>query len=250
MVQNTVFKRIVHALLLFLFLTAVLLADDNQVVAKADSGNKLMTDTGIGLEMRVGTILWSGLSWPKGSASTNGINGKNFLYPTLPTFGFGTRFSIDHNIRFCPSLDLIFDEYVYRADLDRAFRTQNMTGNAVGPLATVTGILISVPVWFDFVIEKSMIFSLSSGLAFYPRLALVALDNSTGIDKITENLNREAKWLYPETGIAFYYAINTWMAVGLQGQMMYPIYHFWSTDGLPFYDSMIFTGIVSFDFFL
>jgi hypothetical protein len=257
-----VYKRGVHALVFF-----VMLGFSNQFVCAAELGsdvpsttgndigtavaaeNKLLSDNSVSVEMRIGSILWSGLAWPDSSISTNGINGKNFLYPTIPIIGVGSRFGLTPNIRMTPSIDFIFDEYVYRADLDRSFRTQNMTGSAVGPVASVMGILISVPVWFDFPIEKNMVFSLSAGLALYPRLALVALDGSSGIEKITQSLNREAKWLYPETGIAFHYAVNPWLAVGLECQILYPIYQIWNSDKLPFYDTMMVISTFGFDFF-
>jgi hypothetical protein len=214
---------------------------------------KLMRGDSIALEARFGSVLWSGFAWPEGAngatVNTNGINGKNFLYPTIPILGVGGRFALGQYIRLTPSLDFVFDEYVYRADLDRAFRTQEMTGKAVGPLATVMGLLVSVPVWFDLPLTEHMVLSLAPGLAFYPRIAVAGLDGSDNIDKISTDLNKEAKWLYPQTGVAFNYALADWFSANVQIQVMYPIYHLWSTDGLPFYDSMMLVGTIGFDFF-
>jgi hypothetical protein len=210
---------------------------------------KLMRDDAIALEARFGSVLWSGFAWPSGSVATNGINGKNFLYPTIPILGVGVRIGLGQYMRLSPSIDFVFDEYVYRADLDRAFRTQEMTGKSVGPLATVMGIMVGVPLWFDLAVSDRAVFSLAPGVAFYPRFAISALDGSSNIDKITTDLNKDARWLYPQTGLAFHYALTDWFSAGVQIQVMYPIYHLWSSDGLPFYDAMMVTGTIGFDFF-
>jgi hypothetical protein len=217
---------------------------------------KLLADDGFALELRGGTVIWSGLDIPAYNPANptglNGINGANFLYPGFPILGMGVRIGMGPVIRLAPSLDLLVDEYLYRPDYDRAFRTNPETGSAVASgasLATVLGFLVSVPLWFDLPLTDRLVVSLAPGIAFYPRLAIMPIDNSTGIEKISENLNREAKWLYPQTGVAISYALGGWFAAGLQVQVMYPIYHAWSSDGLPFHDGLMVTGILAFDLF-
>jgi hypothetical protein len=230
----------------------------NKAVAASDgkAGWKLMADDGFALEIRGGTVIWSGLDMPVYDSANptglNGINGANFLYPGFPVLGVGTRIGLGPLIRLSPSVDFLIDEYLYRPDYDRAFRTTPETGSAVvsgASLATVLGLLVSVPLWFDLPLTDRLLVSLAPGIAFYPRIAVLPLDNSTGIEKISENLNRDAKWLYPMTGVSISYALGEWFAAGLQVQVMYPIYHAWSTDGLPFHDGLMLTGILGFDLF-
>ena len=214
---------------------------------------KLTSTDNVAIGLRVGSILWSGLSMPVSTTSKpvniNGINGKNFLYPLFPIFGIEVRIGLGQTIRLAPSIDLLVDEYVYRADLDRAFRTTHETGSVIGPLATVMGFLVSLPVWFDIPINDRLVLSLAPGIAAYPRVAIMALDKSSGMEKITEALNRETKWLYPETGIAIQYALGSWFTAGLQIQVLYPLYHAWASDGLPFEDGLMVIGTFSFDFY-
>ncbi len=255
MQSQLVFRQSCHVLILYcVLLTSGFFAEKIVAETTQNGDKKLFSDTSFALEMRVGTILWSGVSMPTNADGTNpnvdGINGKNFLYPVMPILGIGARFNLAPNIHMTPALDLLFDEYVYRADLDRAFRTQNTTGNQVGPVATVAGFLVSLPVWFDFKITNYLLFSISPGLSFFPRIALIAIDGSTEINKITNALNREFSWLYPQTGLALDYAIGNTMSIGVQVQVQYPVYHLWSTNGLPFQDSLMINGTIGFDFYL
>lgn len=204
----------------------------------------------IALGPRIGNFIWQGQVYT-GTANRNGIRG-NFIFngPTIPSIGFGTRFGITKLIRLAPSIDFTFDDYVYRADLGRAFQTQSMTGSGTGPVATVMGFLISIPVWFDLNISDRLVFSMAPGISIYPRIALIPIDNSSGIEAISAYLNRDLRWLYPQTGISIKYALDSNTSVGFEIQLLYPIWHLISGDGMSVFDGMIMTGFFGLDFYL
>ena len=211
---------------------------------------KANLENSIAIGPRIGNFIWQGQVYTT-AANRNGIRG-NFIFngPTIPAIGFGTRFGISKLVRFAPSIDFIFDDYVYRSDLGRAFQTQSMTGSATGPVATVLGIMISAPFWFDFNITERLVFGIAPGLSIFPRIALLPIDNSTGIEAISAYLNGDLRWLYPQTGISIKYALDSTTSVGFELQLLYPIWHLISGDGMSIFDGMIMTGFFGLDFYL
>ena len=218
--------------------------------SQASSVLKSNLETNFALGPRIGNFIWMG-QVTNPLSNYNGIRG-NFIFngPTIPAIGFGVRIGFTKLIRLAPSIDFTFDDYVYRADLNKAFPTQSMTGNAVGPVATVIGFMISIPVWFDISLTERLILSLAPGICIYPRVAMLAVDNSTGIDAITNYLNGDLRWFYPQTGISIKYTFDQSTSVGLELQLLYPIWHLVAADNLSFFDGMILTGFFGLDFYL
>lgn len=204
----------------------------------------------IALGPRIGGFFFQDQEIPMNASSTNGIRG-NFIFngPTIPTIGFGSRIGLSKLVRFAPSIDFIFDEYVYRSDIGRAFTTQSMTGSAVGPVATVMGLMISLPFWFDFYLSDRVILSVAPGIAIYPRIALIPIDNSTGIEIISASLNADLAWLYPQTGVSIKYALDSNTAVGFEVEVLYPLSHIGKNDNMGL-DGLIISGGFSFDLYL
>lgn len=210
---------------------------------------KLNKADSVSLGPRLGNVWWQCQTVPPGTSVLNGIRG-SFVFngPTIPSIGIGSRIGIGPGLRFSPSLDFVFDEYVYRADLGRAFMTQNMTGSAVGPVATVMGIMVSLPLYFDIKLSERVSLGLAPGLVVYPRIALIAIDNSTGIEQISAALNANLGWLYPETAVSVSYALNPTTNIGFQLAVLYPLSHLFSNDGMGA-DGMMLTGYFGLDFY-
>ena len=212
--------------------------------------NKATLKNGIAIGPRIGGFFFQNQRVPSGVSNINGIRG-NFIFngPTIPTIGFGTRISLNNFLRLAPSIDFTFDEYVYRPDLGQAFSTQSMTGSSIGPVATVMGFMISIPLWFDINLSNRVVLSLAPGIAIYPRIALIPIDNSSGIETISASLNADARWLYPQTGISIKYAIDPSTSVGFEIQVLYPLSHIGKNDNMGL-DGLIITGGFGFDLYL
>lgn len=204
----------------------------------ANNPFKLMDPNNIGLEFRFGYI-WQGQSYPTSPTTeapdVNGI--RSSVFATIG--GVGTRIGLGSFLRLEPAIEMTADQYVYKTNIGRAFPTQDMTGKSVGPVASVIGLLISVPVNFEFPVSDRIVWDVGPGLAFYPRLIGEVLDGSEGTEAITDYLNGDGRWLYPMVSTGFQFAIADWVSAGLRFRTFLPIWHAWDSEDLPFWDNLL-----------
>lgn len=169
----------------------------------------------------------------------NGIRSSSLNH--LP--GFGANIKLDNAVFLSPSIELLYDEYIYKTNLGMAFPTIiGMTGSdSGGPVGAVLGLLVSIPFDFLFPVSNQVTIELSPGVSFLPYIPVSVIEDkdSVGIDRIGEYLNKDLKWVYPSTAVQVSFKINSSLEAAGRLRVLYPIWHAWANDGLPFYDHMV-----------
>jgi len=184
-------------------------------------------------------INWQGQPYStSGGANTYKANGIA-PSPVYPRFGGGYEFKTNRNQYLAFMLLLYFQEYVYREDLGRAFPTQIETGNQTGPIALVMGVLPSAIYRFEFPLASNAILGLGTGIGLNFHIPVLAIDNSSGNDKIANALFGSFKvpMLILETYGRF--PVGSHTSFGPHLRVMLPIYHVWDGENIEFWDNLL-----------
>jgi len=184
-------------------------------------------------------LVWQGQSFQtsgaSGSYSANGIEAN----PLFTSFAAGFRLKIGVHQYLDMGLTMYLDEYVYRADLQKAFPTQAETGKETGPLALVLGLMPAILYAGEIELSPKAVLGLGAGLAFNFRIPLMALDNSTGIDKIGDYLFGAFKVINPVFEVYSRFPAGNHVTFGPYLRAYLPIYRIWDGDNLPFWDTLL-----------
>lgn len=188
--------------------------------------------------------LRSSLTWIGNSDTSQGSE----IDPVIVLPGLSFSFRLSDVVRFAPGLELSLDEYALVAS-GRAVPTQIETGSAVGPLAVVAGVAVSTPWYFGFFPVPELELAAAVSPTVYFRFPLLPIEN-TDPAAIGAYLLGMGRFLYPELRLHIGYRRGPTVAFALEGRALFPIFHIWDEEDLPFWDQLILGGSLSIRFFL
>lgn len=160
--------------------------------------------------------------------------------------GLGLPFAEGSPWAFRPSLDALWTNYTWDAASGRALPTEAETFG--GENVFVLGLLLDLPVSYDFRLSERLGGGVQLGLAALMRISLPG-DPNLPREQVQENLSKvsayfwgAARWFYPSFSLRFDVFLQEGFTfeLGLRGFL--PVFNAWTADA-PFWDHL--TGHVS-----
>lgn len=160
--------------------------------------------------------------------------------------GLGLPFAEGSSWALRPSLDLLWTNYEWDEASGRALPTESDQSGDNNVF--VLGLMLDLPVSFDFRFSERLGGGVQLGLAALMRVSLPG-DPNLPRDQVQENLSKvsayfwgAARWFYPSFGLRFDVFLQEGFTfeLGLRGFL--PVFNAW-TDEAPFWDHL--TGHVS-----
>jgi hypothetical protein len=159
--------------------------------------------------------------------------------PIINMLGAGTVFPLADQFSIAPTLD--FYSCYYNWVSGRAVVAMDESRTAV-----VLGAILDLPINYtiDFTPIHRLI--LSGGPAFVIRAGVlgqaVPSAEQPAVNSISAYLWDKGRFFYPEVGISYSYAAASWVRFGATARVMFPLFNWWTGEGLPFADNMIVGG--------
>ena len=159
--------------------------------------------------------------------------------PIINMLGGGTVIPLQQKFSIAPSID-IYSAY-YNWVSGRAVPAMDESRTAV-----VLGAILDVPVNYtiDFTPIHRLI--LSGGPAFVIRAGVLAnavpATEQPSVNSIGSYFWDKGRFFYPEVGISYSYAAASWVRFGATARVMFPVFNWWSGEGLSGADNMIVGG--------
>ena len=179
---------------------------------------------------------------------TWGVLLESFLDPALQTsgnlvrvpktainFNFGAGISLPFSavpeLAFAPSGDI----YYYNAEYSDS--GQPVATDETFSSAFVLGLILNAPVVYSYSITDKISLSAGLGLAFDIRAAITT-DSQKAAN--TELMNTyfwdQGRFFMPSTSARFEYKLTERVGFGFNGRVLWPIYNWWTGEGLGFFD--------------
>jgi len=165
--------------------------------------------------------------------------------PLIPFPGFALPIRISKHFLIEPSLE--FYKYFYEITTgDKAIPTQIETQNN----RQIWGLLVSPRFVFDFPISPRNSLGFFISPVFLFRIPGIAVDQATAPDSsvFTSYFYGAGRFFYPETSLRFTWRASDGVVLKINIRALYPIFHIWDEEDLPFYDQMLLSVGISFSF--
>jgi len=159
--------------------------------------------------------------------------------------GVGLQFSPLLSLR--PALDIFGIQYALVSinGAPKAVPTQIETGSAV----LMLNALLSVPLTFTWKLDPQLQFSAGVSPSMLFRIPTIGY-GTPDRGGITSYLYADARFFYPEVQTSIMYRMSDQLNAGFTLRALFPIFHLWDAEAVPFWDQMIISGMLSLRFSL
>jgi len=157
--------------------------------------------------------------------------------------GVGLQFSPLLSLR--PALDFFGIQYALVSinGAPKAVPTQIETANAV----LILNALLSVPLTLTWTLDPQLQFSAGVSPSMLFRIPTIGY-GSPDRGAIISYLYGEGRFFYPEVQTSILYRMSDQLHAGFTLRALFPIFHLWDGEPVPFWDQMIFSGMLSLRF--
>lgn len=202
------------------------------LLSAADSASALSLSD---VEVRLG-LIWIGNGYTVDS-SGQPVQFSD-VSPLTGTVGIDFGVPLSSRLTWRPALDLFGIQYAESAS-GKVVPTQIESPNAV----LMLNALVSMPVLYTWDVGSSL--SISAGISptvlfRIPTLSYGNPDRAA----ITGYMYKSLRFLYPEVQTSLLYSFRKDFQFGLTLRGLYPIFHFWDGESVPFWDQMIVSGVL------
>ncbi len=100
---------------------------------------------------------------------------------------------------------------------------------------------------FEYSFNHSITAGLDIGLAFLLRFPIISSESSSeNSSQILQYFFSNGRFFYPENNLYIIWNVFDNLALSFSLKFMYPIFHLWDTENLPFYDQFILSALIGF----
>lgn len=135
-----------------------------------------------------------------------------------------------------PGLDVYGVEYAASTS-GKVVPTQLETADSALYIST----LVSSPIVITWKLNESLALSTGFSPTILVRFPLITY-GSPDLATITSYMYKDARFLYPEVRVGVDYAFRDWVHFGFTLRALFPVFHFWDGEAVPFTDQMIVSG--------
>jgi len=185
------------------------------------------------IDARLG-LFWIGNGYTV-DASGNPVQ-KSDVSPLAGGAGIDLGFHLSPSLTLRPAIDLFGIEYAMTTS-GKVVPTQIESADAL----LMLNVLISAPLTMTFPIADKL--QLSAGVSPSVLLRIPTIGyGSPDRAAITAYMYQSARFFYPEAQIGLNYLFTPRVQFGLMLRTLFPIFHFWDGEQVPFWDQMIASG--------
>ena len=187
-----------------------------------------------GIELRAGPT-WIGngyREYPDGSA----VQGSD-VSPLRVFGGAALPLVLANGMVITPGMDLYWQEYLAASEDGKVVPTQQESGRAAGELAGTLGILLSVPVNWEWQLREQLRLGVGVGPALLFRLPIAPIDGSD-VSPLWRYFYSGLRFVYPDTQLSLRYRVSERFDFGGMLRVLWPIASLWSTYDVPVWDEM------------
>ncbi len=158
--------------------------------------------------------------------------------PLVGTVGIGIGIPISQGLSARPALDLFGIQYAQTTS-GKVVPTQIETANAV----LMIDALLSVPLTYTWNLNSSLSISAGASPSLLFRIPTLSYGNPDR-GAITSYMYQSARFFYPEVQASLLYKFQKTFQFGIALRGLFPIFHLWDGEGMPFWDQMMISGIL------
>lgn len=189
--------------------------------------------TVVGVDVR-GGVAWIGNGYREYPDGTT-VQGSD-VSPLRPLLGAAVPLQFSPHAVFTPALDLFWQDYLAVED-GKVVPTQIETGSAAGDIAGTLGVILSLPVTYEWRTGERFTLGAGGGLALVLRLPLGPIDGSDA-SPLWNYFYSDLRFLYPEAQFALRYEASETIEVGGLLRVLWPVAPLITDYDVPFWDEM------------
>lgn len=186
-----------------------------------------------GIDVR-GGVTWIGNGYREYPDGTT-VQGSD-VSPLRPFLGAGVPLQLSPTLVFTPALDLFRQEYLAVQD-GKVVPTQIETGSAAGDLAATLGIVLSLPLSYEWRPAERFTLGVGGGPTLVFRLPLGPIDGSDA-SPLWDYFFSDLRFLYPEAQFLLRYAASERIEVGGLLRVLWPVAPIITDYDVPLWDEM------------
>ncbi len=164
--------------------------------------------------------------------------------PLAGTVGIDFGIPLSSRLTWRPALDLFGIQYAETSS-GKVVPTQIESANAV----LMLNALVSLPFLLTWDVGSSLSISAGISPSLLFRIPTLSYGNPDR-GAITSYMYQSLRFLYPEIQASLLYEFQKTFQFGITLRGLYPIFHFWDGESVPFWDQMLVSGVLFLRFVL
>ena len=168
--------------------------------------------------------------------------------PLLTTYSVTVPLRVSRFFLFVPGIDVFGTRYGFEPGSTKAVPVEIEYASGVWEL----GLVISPAVAFDLPLRGGSHLGVFAGTSFVLRAPIVVWpETATDLrGQVAQYHYGAGRFFYPEAGLYFQWLAFDNLSVALRGKVLFPLFHAWDGESVPFYDQLMVSGAVGFRFLL